>query len=196
MHFDLMSPDLVSQGIFQFALQAFDVHAFATSPGQIPVQNPHQLMGIEVRLHLPRGRRFNAKHGPLSAAGKHPQLLKGSVDGGGDLNDFLVIHLGGGVKDYKECKEQGDKVSIGDKPPLVADMGMPFPSSAHAGCVSCGLCSNKYPSSLVSRMRGFMPSRIEMTPSMVISRRICSSRPLIFSLPEEGRKNRLAEPTP
>ena len=47
--------------------------------------------------------------------------------------------------------------------------------------------STRKPSSLVSSMRGFMPSRIEATPSSVISRAICSSRMRSFIFPATGK---------
>ena len=45
-------------------------------------------------------------------------------------------------------------------------------------------------------MRGFMPPRIEITPSSTISRCACSSRRRMRSLPAAGNNRRLAAPTP
>src|ERR1700722_14981652 len=194
MHFDFVSLDLVAQRLFQLSLQLVDVHPFTACLA-------YSRYGCQLRQHRDRrsggGRsRFKARGTSMATTGEGTQLLKSAMNGFGNLSHFLVVHPGSGVKNHEESEKQSHKIGVGNQPPLVTDRGSLTGSAAHAGCGSGCVCSSLYPSSLVSSLRGFMPSRIEITPSRVISRKTCSSRPLIFSLPENGKKSRLADPTP
>src|SRR5258707_532334 len=114
----------------------------------------------------------------FSVTGEGSHLLEAALDRGRDLRHFLVVHVRRGVENYKEGKEQRDEVGVGNQPAFMIDMLFMLLATAHAG-LTCfctpALSSDKKPSSRVSSMRGFMPSRIETTPSTAISRRICSS---------------------
>src|SRR5581483_6316157 len=133
---------------------------------------------------------------------EYSEFLESYLDGHRQLPDFFLIDLRCGVKDHEESKEQRDEISVGDQPALMISMfGMSlFPAhecaAASAFLSFVSFASLRKPNSFVSSMRGFMPSRMEITPSRVISRITWSSRMRIFSLPAAGRKNRLAAPTP
>src|ERR1700681_4400744 len=122
-----------------------------------------------------------------------------ALHGGCELDLLLLVRLARGEEDYKEGEEQRDEVGVGDQPALVVDvLGMFFLAHAVAsfGLTAAGLESKRKGRSLVSIMRGFMPSRMEMTPSSIISLILCSSRWRNLSLPAAGRQMRLAIATP
>src|SRR5271167_2355530 len=128
------------------------------------------------------------------------QFLKGRLDGNGKSSGFALVHLRRGIHHHEECEKQGDEVGIRHKPPVMVVVIVPaafFHRDAFAAvAVLVSGRSCRKPTSLASSILGFMPSRMEMTPSNVISRTTCSSRMRMRSLPELGRKKRLAAPTP
>ena len=104
----------------------------------------------------------------------------------GDLGLLLLVGFRAGVEDDEEGEEQGDEVGVGDQPAVVVDVvgGAPrFERAMFQARFSCTTCGASVfgggvaaalpwkPASLISIMRGFMPSTMEMTPSRAISRR-------------------------
>src|SRR5262249_14128956 len=129
------------------------------------------------------------------------EFLKGDLNRKGELPCFAFVDLRRGVEDDEEGEEKRDEVGVRNEPTLVVDVLFGLAATAHAEAgrdsrevVWC-VCEKKA-RSLVSIMRGFMPSRMEMTPSSIISRRTCSWRTRSFIFPATGRKKRLAAPTP
>src|ERR1039458_32684 len=119
-----------------------------------------------------------------------------AVDGLRHLHLLFLIGLGEGVEHYENGEQQGDEIGIGDHPAILAGEVL-APLQPHAALSFCFRWrSFRKPASLTSSMRGFMPSRMEITPSSIISRRWCSSRTRMRILPAKGRKKRLAMPTP
>src|SRR5262249_15652514 len=53
---------------------------------------------------------------------EYTQLLKGDLNGHGELSDFALVHLSGRIQDHKKGKEQGDEVRVGDQPAFVVDV--------------------------------------------------------------------------
>ena|SRR6516165_2769450 len=131
---------------------------------------------------------------------KNAKFLEGRLDGNGKPSCFSLVHLRRGIHHHEKRKKQGNEVGIRHQPPVMVVVVVPaafFHSDAFAAvAVLASGRSCRKPTSLASSIRGFMPSRMEMTPSSVISRTTCSSRIRMRSFPELGRKNRLAAPTP
>src|ERR1700687_4398309 len=137
----------------------------------------------------------------LSQNLERPHFLESGLNRKSQLADFFFVDLRRGVEHDEEGKQEGDEVSIGNQPALVIGVTGASPAAAHAfdasGTAVAGLrASVRNPSSFSSNMRGFIPSRMETTPSSTISRMMCSSRMRIFSFPAAGSKMRLAAPTP
>src|SRR5271168_288603 len=132
----------------------------------------------------------------------HSELLECNLNRGRELVHLLLVHLRSRIHHYEKGEEKGNEVCVRHQPTIVAGMGDMFFSAPHfaeaaaAFCANSGLLSPKNPDNLVSSIRGFMPSKIETTPSSVISRSTCSSRMRIRSLPAAGSRKRLAAPTP
>src|ERR1019366_4713601 len=105
------------------------------------------------------------------------------------FSDFSFVDLRRGVEHNEKGKQEGDEVSVGNQPAIVIGVSGASPAAAQWASV-------RNPSSFASNMRGFIPSRMETTPSRVISRMICSLRIRILSFPAHGSKIRLAVPTP
>src|ERR1700691_360004 len=104
-----------------------------------------------------------------------PQLLEGGVDGVGEARRPLFIDLRRSVQNNKEGEQQGHKVGVGDQPAFVIDLGLGSATTVSHGrwtpaAVMALGDSGKKPISLLSSMRGFIPSRMETAPSTVISR--------------------------
>ena len=93
-----------------------------------------------------------------------------------NLGLFPLIGPGAGVEHNEEGEEQSDEVGVGNKPPVVV-----WGVGGAAGAVRAGfhahfsiedLPGGAVPwklASLMAIMRGFMPSRMEITPSRAIS---------------------------
>ncbi len=97
--------------------------------------------------------------------------MKRSVNGSRDLCGLLLVRLGESVKDDKEGEEKRDEVGIGNQPAVISNTGA-MHATIHASCSIGGFSELlRNPDNLTSSMRGFIPSRIEMTPSNIISRR-------------------------
>src|SRR6266702_483948 len=128
---------------------------------------------------------------------EYAHLIEGGLDGNGKLHLLSLVGLAGREQNHEESKQQGNEGRVGNQPTLVAHIaalllsGHCVPSAA-----STRLPSNRKVRNLISSMRGFIPSWMEITPSSIISLTICSSCWRILSLPAAGRKTRLASPTP
>src|ERR1700722_10270971 len=109
----------------------------------------------------------------------------------------MLVRLAGGEQHDKEGEQQRDEVGVGDQPTLVIHLHMQLlVGHAIVSSSAAGSSSNRNVRSFISSMRGFMPSKMDTTPSMIISFPICSSRYRIFSFPAIGRQTRFARPTP
>src|SRR5271157_3193339 len=119
-----------------------------------------------------------------------------AIDGLRHLRLLFLVVLGEGIEHNEKGEQQGDEIGIGDHPSILADevLAPLQPHAARSFCFCWG--SLRKPASWTSSMRGFMPSRMEITPSSIISRRWWSSRRRRRILPAKGRKKRLAMPTP
>src|SRR5208282_2270545 len=130
---------------------------------------------------------------------KDSHLLESDLNSQRQHSDFSLVDLRRGVEHNKEGKQEGDEIRIGNQPAVVIGVtGVSFAAShaLNSSEAAGSRTSVRNPSSFSSSMRGFIPSRMETTPSSVISRMICSSRMRIFNLPAAGSKMRLAAPTP
>jgi hypothetical protein len=131
--------------------------------------------------------------GPARGVGKDAQGAECGVDGLGHLHLLFLIGLGEGVEDDEEAEEQGDEVGIGDQPAVRLILLLRRSSRLMPRAPSFPAASSMKPASLTSSMRGFMPSRMEMTPSSIISRRWCSSRMRMRILPAKGKKEEIGD---
>ena len=142
-------------------------------------------------LRILKGHGFGGRERHLRVGSfENSHLLEGHLDCQRKFADFALIHLRRGIEHYEEREKQGDEVRVGYQPALVIGMLFMTFLAAHAvfsrlGSAAGGaasllagfalrFASAKKPSNLVSIMRGFMPSRMEITPSSIISRTICS----------------------
>src|SRR5579872_7106106 len=130
-------------------------------------------------------RRGRDAHGP-----------KCPIDGIGDLGLLFLVRFRERVEHDKKREKQRDKVGVGNEPADMRNTAAMDAGSHAAPSVFGPTCRSRNPANLISSMRGFIPSMMEMTPSRIISRRRCSSRSWIRILPAKGRKKRLATPTP
>src|SRR5579862_3025858 len=125
-------------------------------------------------------------------ARQRAQRLKTGVDRLRHLHLFLLVRLGEGVEYHKKSEQERNEIGVRNKPPVVAHSGARY-AGIHAACsFGSRLKSSTKPASLISRTRGFIPSRIEITPSSIISRRRWPLRMRMRIFPANGRKNRFA----
>jgi hypothetical protein len=103
------------------------------------------------------------------------------------FSDFSFVDLRRGVEHDKEGEQQRDEVGVGNQPAIVIGVARAarrrLIRSSGTSAAALVMRLGKEASSFSSSMRGFIPSRMETTPSSVISRMICSSRMRIFSFP-------------
>ncbi len=117
-----------------------------------------------------------------------------------------LVDLGGRIKDDEKGEEQGHKIGIGDHPSFLVAMWLRplFHCGvmraafgirlrlAHRSRVFRLACWRK-PLSLASNMRGLMPSRMEMTPSRVSSRRIWRIAQAMAQFAGDGQGDEVGE---
>src|SRR5208282_562210 len=131
---------------------------------------------------------------------KDAHLLEGDLNGQSELSNFSFVDLRRGIEHDEEGKQKGDEIGVGDQPAVAIGGALGSIAATHgvdtSGASAGSWAAVRNPSSFSSSMCGFIPSRMETTPSSVISRMICSSRMRIFSFPATGSKRRLAAPTP
>src|SRR6185437_3243520 len=124
---------------------------------------------------------------------------------------FFRVGFGEGVHDDEEAEEQSDEIGVGDQPAVLTGL-----ANAAGAVVAGGRAAAldhaarsllrrfrgsrslplRKPVSLISSMRGLMPSRMAITPSSIISRRRWLARMRWCIFPAKGRKKRLARATP
>src|SRR6266496_303233 len=110
-------------------------------------------------------------------------LQKCSLDRGGKPTGTTFVELGGGIHHHKEREQQRDEISIRNQPAVVVRAALdssPAPHALAALALCARSCSTVDSGRKLRRdvrsMRGFIPSRMQITPSHTISRCRCSSR--------------------
>src|SRR6185437_2775651 len=133
---------------------------------------------------------------------KDAHLLERRRDRRLQLHLLALVRLPGREQHYEEREQQRDEVRIRNQPALVPRAALMLspvaPAVSHrASTVSTAFFASKRKvRSLISIVRGFIPSWIDVTPSSIISRSVCSSCCRMRSLPAIGRNTRFASPTP
>src|SRR5882724_7920488 len=133
-HLDFMLTDFIPESRFELAPEFVDINSVAGSPG-ILVGSAGYFDNPDGRLHeIGTGRAGASRDADAFSrgTGEHTQLLKCSFDRGCHLGSLFLVGLGGSVQNYKEGKQKGDEISVGNKPALVVGVRLVFFLPAHA----------------------------------------------------------------
>src|ERR1700733_499878 len=194
-----MQRDFIAEGLLQLSLQGGNIRILGSRCKRIIGRRSDACkfgvaLDILNRLHRAESHRVIEVQRKLhTGSPKNTQLLKCNLDRQSEFAYFFLVYLRGSVQHHEEGEKQSDEIRVRDQPAFMVGMAArTLTAAAHSPrsfveSADGGLASTRKLSNFVSSIRGFMPSRIEATPSSCISRMICSSRIRSFIFPAIGR---------
>src|SRR5579859_139669 len=167
---DCMLRNLVGEHLLHISLNPFQVFLYLRRRQHLLAH--HDIHGRDGFI-LTDCRNIFQVDRPPRGIGKNPEQIESRIDGLRYLMLLLLVGLGGGIEHYEERKQQRNEIRVRNQPSIVTVTAVaPSAFASHAACSrdSCSL-SSRNPLSFTSSMRGLMPSRMEITPSSIISLR-------------------------